>query len=267
MKKHISLIIATACTICLVWSCSKDIDHVAPTSSPEGFAYIKIGHFAPNFGTILNGKDSFNVYVGGTTQAPGTKLNGAFLTYGSIFPSTTNLYAAVPAGTQFIRITVNGIANGVTIPDSLTLKSFTKTLTAGSYYSLIFTDSLLSANESKQIFVQDNFAIADTMHYSIRFVHAIVNDTLGQNVDVYSTRLGANIFTNVSPGAVTAFTAEPYNIVADTFIVRRTGIPFELARLNAAILARQRAITLVYKGQPATTTGTKARSLVLFNNQ
>jgi hypothetical protein len=257
MKKYISIIIVAACTIVLVGSCSKKLDKIGAASGIDGMAFIKVGQFSPNFRLVVNNRDSINVY------ANGVKLNGTFLTFGSYFPSTTNLYAAVPPGILAIKITVNG----VTTPDSVTLATFNKTLSAGSYYSFILTDSLLNTNESKQIFVQDNFVLSDTLHYSIRFMHSILSDTAGKNVDVYSSRLGTNMFSNVAPGTVSAFTSQNYTLTTDTLIVRRAGGLFELARLNAAVLARQRAYTLLYKGLPATTTGSKARSLGIYTNQ
>jgi hypothetical protein len=258
MKKNISIIIIMfACAIGLIWSCAKKIDLVDPVSSADGLAFIKVADFSPAFRQVVNGRDSFNVYVNGN------KINGSFLTYGSIFPTTTNPYVGIPAGPQSIRITVNG----VTTPDSITLASFNKTLTTGAYYSFIITDSLLKTDESKQIFVQDNFALTDTLHFSLRFIHAILNDTLGKNVDIYSTRYATNIFSNISPGTTTAFTTQAYTILTDTLIVRRPGMLYPLATLNGAIFARQRAYTLVYKGQPGTITAPKGRALTTYVNQ
>ena len=185
-----------SCITILLSSCSKQLDHIGAATGVDGYAYIKIGQFSPSFRNIVNNRDSFNVYINGV------KINGAFLTFGSLFPTTTNLYAAVPTGSQLIRMTVNG----VTTPDSITVVGFTKNLTAGAYYSFFLTDSLFSTDPSKQIFVQDNFARTDTLHYTVRLVHAIIND-FGGNVDVYSFRLGANMFSNISPGTSTAFTS------------------------------------------------------------
>src|ERR1035437_5756909 len=256
MKKNISIIIIIfACAIALIWSCTKKTDLLAPTASVDGLAFLKVADFSTSFRQIVNGRDSFNVYVNGN------KENGPFITYASFFPTT--LYAGVPAGPQSIRITVNGIAT----PDSITLASFNKTLTAGAYYSFILTDSLLKTDESKQIFVQDNFALTDTLHFSLRFIHAILNDTLGKNVDIYSTRYATNIFSNISPGTTTAFTTQAYTLPADTLIVRRPGRLDTLARLNIVSFSRQRAYTLVYKGQPGTTTAPKGRALITYVNQ
>jgi Domain of unknown function (DUF4397) len=257
MKKYIGILFIAICTIGLAWSCSKKLDLTATTQGVDGSAYIKIAQYSPGFRQVFNNRDSINIYVNGN------KLNGTFLTYGSFFPSTTNLYAAVPPGAQSIRLTVNG----VTTPDSVTLATFTKTLAAGSYYSFLINDSMLSTNEAKQIFVQDIFTRTDTLHYTVRFAHTILNDTTGKNVDVYSSRLGANMFSNISPGTVTSFATEPYTFVNDTLIIRRAGGLFELARFNAAVFARERAFTVVYKGQPIVTGATKPRSVSIYANQ
>jgi hypothetical protein len=258
MKKYSGFILIFGASAGLLWSCSKDLKLTGETTTPRGFAYIKIAHGAPNFRGVVNNRDSFNVFVNGA------KLNGSFLTYGSYFPSTTNLYATVPAGTAAIKLTVNG----VNTPDSLALATLTKTLTAGSYYSLIMTDSVLTLNEAKQIFVQDNFSLQDTLHYSVRLVHAMLNDSAGKNIDIYSSRQAANLYSNISPGTVTSFSTQNYTLVTDTLIVRRAGTTFELARANAVVFARERVFTLVYRGLPGVAPGgTKSRILSLYNNQ
>ena len=124
MKKNISILILV-CTLGLLWSCKKELELASPVSGTDGLAFLKIIDASPNFRQVFKGSDSFNVYVNGV------KINGSQLTYNSIFPSTTNLYAALPAGPQSIRISVNGKIN----PDSITLASFNKTLTPNSYYS------------------------------------------------------------------------------------------------------------------------------------
>ena len=262
MKKNISLILILAASISgLLWSCSKatPLENVAVTKSPNGSAFIKIVHCSPAFRLVTAKRDSLNIFLNGS------KLNGSFLTFGSLFPSTTNLYAAIPAGSATIKLSTAGVVTA----DSIAVVSLSKTLEAGKYYSLIITDSILNSNSNKQIFTQDNFVISDTNSFTIRFVHAILNDTAGKNIDIYSTRRAGNIFSNISPGTVTDFNTQPYNFITDTIIVRRAGGTFELARLTTATnpLARQRAYTLIYKGTPSTTTAPKGRALVTFANQ
>jgi hypothetical protein len=263
MKKNIFLVLILASMGGLLWSCSKQtttpLDIVATTSPVSTSAFIKIVHYAPAFRLATSNADSINIFLNGN------KLNGAFLTFGSMYPSTSNLYAAVPAGITSLRISTNGILTS----DSIGVISMSKILEQGKYYSLIITDSILNANSSKQIFTQDNFLLSDTNTFTMRFVHAIMNDSTGKNVDIYSTRRAGNIFANVSPGTVTDFTPQPYNFITDTIIVRRAGGTFELARLTTAAnpLARQRAYNLVYKGTPATTTAPKGRALITYTNQ
>jgi hypothetical protein len=264
MKKNISLILILVASISgLLWSCSKQtttsFENIATSTKPTGSAFIKIVHFSPAFRLATAKSDSINVFLNDV------KLNGSFLTFGSMFPSTTNLYAAVPAGVTSLKLSTNGVLT----PDSIAVISMSKILEPGKYYSLIITDSILNASPSKQIFTQDNFVISDTTTFTMRLVHAILNDTAGKTIDVYSTRRASNIFANISPGTVTDFTVQPYNFITDTIIVRRSGGTFELARLTTASvpLARQRAYTLIYKGTPSTTTAPKGRALLTYTNQ
>ncbi len=257
MKKNISILILV-CTLGLLWSCKKDLKLASPVSGTDGFAFLKIIDASPNFRQIFKGSDSFNVYVNGV------KINGSQLTYNSIFPSTTNLYAAVPAGPQSIRISVNGKIN----PDSITLASFNKTLTPDSYYSFILTDEAMTANESRQMFIQDKFALTDTSSYTLRFVNAVLNDPTG--VDVYSFRSSSIIFTNISPATATNFIKLPYSLLTDTLSVRPTGTQTEITRINISNggtndFRRGRPYTILYKGQFGIT-GTKGRSLTLYAN-
>jgi len=258
MKKIILRSLLFACTIGLLWSCKKgEMDLVNKVSTTEGLAFIKIIHAAPNFRQIYKGADSFNVYVNGA------KINGTFLTYNALFPTATNLYVAVPSGAQSIRVSVNG----TTTPDSITLGSLNKTLEVGSYYSLVITDEVFTGNESRQMWIKDNFALTDTNNYTVRFIHAVLNDPGA--VDVYSFQKGKNIFNNITPTTATPFVSLPYTILTDTFYVRTAGTQTDIAKITLAngsttALNRGRAYTLLYKGQFGNLT--KPRSLTLFAN-
>ena len=257
MKKNILILILT-CTIAFLWSCEKKLELVNSVSTTEGMAFLKIVHAAPAFRQIVNDRDSFNVYVSGI------KLNGALLTYNSVFPTITNLYVAVPSGLQSIRLTANSKAT----PDSLTLGYFPKTFEPGAYYSLIITDSLLKGKDSKQMFLKDEFALTDTNNYTIRFVNAVLNDPVA--VDVYSFRKAKNIFSSISPTTATPFIQLPYTILSDTLYVRPTGTQTDIAKITIAngsttALNRRRPYTLLYRGQNGGT-GTKVRGLTLYAN-
>ena len=257
MKKYISITLIFLSSVVLLWSCKKDLAHVNSVYDTSGLAFIKVVDASPNFRAMLLGADSFNVYVNGL------KVNGAQLTYNSVFPTITNLYAGVPAGPQSIRITVNGKQT----PDSTTLLTLTKTLVAGSYYTFIITDEVMGTNEARQMWLKDNFALTDTNNFTLRFVDAVLNDPAP--VDVYSFRKAANLFTNVTPGTASAFVTSPYTTLSDTLYVRTAGTTTEIARINLIYGSttapnRGRAYTVLYKGQFGN--ATKLRSLSFFAN-
>jgi hypothetical protein len=251
MKKYYLFFLIIA--IGVLWSCDKQEvnDLVAPNLEMNGFSYIKVVQVSPTFRQIHGHRDSINIYVNNQ------KVNGTFLTYNSFFPASTSLYAAVPSGTQTIRLTLHGVQN----PDSITLFTLTKNLDANSYYSFIITDSVKTQTESKQMWLKDEFNLTDSLHYTMRFVHAVLNDSA--TVDVYSMRNASNIFTNIAPGTATPFRSFNYTLQTDTLIVRTAGTQTEIARINNITLSRTRAYTLLYKGQRGVT-GTRARSLVTY---
>jgi hypothetical protein len=264
MKKYISIIIIMfAFAIGLIWSCNKKVDLVAPVSGVDGLAFLRVMHVSPNFRAIQNKPDSFNVYVGTN------KVNGALFTYNSAFPAATmnnNTYAGVPSGSQQIRFSLQGVNN----IDSLTTISLQKDLEAGKYYTLFITDSLKNQQDPTKIWVNDiNFLPTDTTQYRIRFAHMILNDTAGKKVDVYSYRQAANIFSNISPGTVTDYLSIPATLFKlDTISIRRAGTSFELARSNnGSPYGKVRLYTILFKGNPGSTTGTKARSAIVYNNR
>ena len=241
-----------SCTFLL--SCTRDFGTKAPAEQGAR-AYLKIIHAAPSMAKIFTlNKDSFNVFVGGN------KVNGTVMTYNSFFPSTAILYSAVQPGTYMIRLSLNSS----TTPDSSTFTSFSRTFVAGQYYTLLLTDSIKSLRDSSQIFVNDIYTVPQTGYYNMRFIHAVLNDTVGKTVDIYSTRRNSNIYTAIKPGTITAFTALAYNAqLNDTLYVRRTGTTFNLAPLLASTFSNQRVYTLCYRGDSAST-GTKARGLVTY---
>src|SRR4029077_2834386 len=116
-----------------------------------------------------------------------------------------------------IRVTVNGKV----YPDSITLVNLSKTVAAGGYYTLVITDSILNSNEAKQMWLRDQFALTDTLHYTIRFIDAVMNDPAA--VDVYSYRQGKNIFAGVTPGSATTFQLQNYTLQSDTLSIRTAG--------------------------------------------
>lgn len=260
MKRFKIMTLVSFLALILFYACKKDNTKLQgnPTTSN---AYLKVMDAAPGFRQVFNSPDSFNILVGGQRIVYG-------LTYNSAFPVNTtnvNTYAAVPANAQDIRLVVRGIVNA----DSNTIVTIPKSLVAGSKYTLIVTDSISTTPDYSKIWAQDNFNTPDSGKYSIRCINAVMNDTAGKKIDVYSYRNAGNIFSNVSPGDVTAFsTLNIPSVFTDTFSIRRAGTTFQLAILNSvSITNNHRVYTLLYRGDGRLTSGTKARGIVVYTNQ
>jgi len=232
------------------YACKRDTSMISPATQAtnNGNAFIRFIDLSPNFRDVNSLADSFNIYMNGTKITafqPGTAYQ---MTYNSAFPASTtaNGYIAVPAGAQAIKLTVAGILT----PDSVAIKTLNKTLVANQYYSFLITDSLSSTRDSSQIFVQDQIQSPTIGYFNLRFVHAVLNDTVGKNIDIFSTRSNRVIFANIKPGTVTSFAQFGYNaILSDTLYVRRAGSPsIVLDTLNTVNFSSQRTYSLIYKG-------------------
>jgi hypothetical protein len=263
MKKNIILIFTTALSIFIFCGCVKYTRNYQ-TAEIDNKAFLKVIHVAPGFTQVFNSPDNFNVLVGGI----GGQRIAASMTYNSAFPvNTTNVdtYAAVPSGAQDIRLVMKGVVN----IDSATIAAFPKNLVAGNYYTLVITDSITSPPAASKIFSEDAVFWPVSGIYSLRFIHAVMNDTAGKTVDVYSARKAGNVFTGVAPGTVLNFADQTYSNVPDTIIIRRAGTTQELARANGVSFSNRRVYTILYKGNTTITASTnvRARSVVVYNNR
>lgn len=247
--------------VLLFSACKKQADMVAPyDAATENTAYLRVIHASPFFRQYFNAPDSFNVYVNGN------KMNAPFLTYGSIFPQATSTfgYVAVNPGLQQIKMSINGFASAS--PDSTQLINFTKVFDKGKYYTLFVTDSL-KLNPDRG-FLVDTLTQPVTGNVRVRFFHAVMNDTAGKTVDIFSYARNTTVFNGIQPGGVTSFNTLGFNVgVADTFYVTRSaasGTPLA-NRLVLAKLAfaptNQRSYTLYYRGDANLTSTPKARTL------
>ncbi|MCP9751416.1 DUF4397 domain-containing protein [Ferruginibacter sp. HRS2-29] len=254
MKKIISIITISALTVAVFSSCKKDHDHQQDFVTTLDPAYIKVVHIAPNFRQVFNTADSFNVYLNDN------KLSGPLLTFNGGFPALTsniNTYAEVRQGTY--RVSLKSSVNGNTI------LFLPRTLLEREKYSFLITDSVDRDNAYSSIWLKDEFTIPDTSKISLRFVHAVMNDTVGKAVDVYSKRYNANIFSGIAKKGATAFVEFPYTTQSDTLTVRRAGTLNALAVFNTASFSRKRVYTIVYKGS-TTATSTKGKNILIYNN-
>ena len=255
------------------FSCKKNQNKVADYSITDStLAHIKIIDASDSFRKVTKGMpDSFNVYVNGervtsSTSAPAVPS----MTFGAIFPglaSAGSAYLTVSPGSASIRLSYDGVVNA----DSVTILSLTKTLVPGGYYTFMITDSLLSTRDSNRIFVRDYYKTPVPGYVNLRFINAVINDTAGKTVDLWSYARNAAVLTKIKPDSVTSFQSLGINSgVSDTFYVRRTGTTLNLAKLlfpPVGQTASQRTYTLFYYGDGNLTgTAKKARTLGYYNH-
>lgn len=267
MKKDILAGISVCCIIAGITfaACKRDYDTAAGYNTPNGAAYLRIVHAAPNFRNMYSVPDTFNVLLNGTKVTGFVPGGAPLLTYGNIFPtvSSANGYITVPAGTQEIKLSL-----GALNPDSVSIIRFTKALVPNAHYSLVITDSINSDKESAQIFIRDTINKPTVGYFNVRFIHTVWNDTTGKSVDIWSTRNNRYLFSNIKPGSVTSFATFGYNSqLNDTLFVRRSGTGYTLATFNNVAFSNQRTYTLYYKGDGTLITGTRARGLTTYVHQ
>jgi len=244
-------------------ACNKDITYVAEPVTSSSNAYIKFLHLSPTLATITGQADNVTLLNLDLKSNTYSKITGTPLAYEKYFPTTTNVYAAFPAGLQTIKFSLAAVSQ----KDSVELFLKKVQADAGKYYSFIITDSVKSETTSKAMFLQDDLLTLGASQIGMRFVHAIWNDTAAKNVDIFSVRNNANIFSARSAGTASTFTPLNYFTTSDTLIVRRAVNTFDLATLNSATFTPGRNYTLVYKGNGAVTTTTaKPRSLFIYGH-
>lgn len=257
-----------AASIVVLVACNRDTEWEGARKNTTGLAFIRFGHAAPNFRALTGQRDSFSILV------RNDRVNSNFISYtGSAGPFQPGgaAYIATQPGAVPIRFALSSPTN----PDSTAIFSTTRNLEAGKYYSYIITDSFRSADPSRQIFLEDPLFVPGPTQFAVRFVHSVLNDTVGRTVDLFSSRLRGNLFTNVPIGGATGFVSFPqYNTPStnDTIIVRRSGTTQELARLNGELLQGQKVYTYIYRGNTAVipvtgNTNVRVRALVRWTNQ
>ncbi len=264
MKKSLQHIFFGALVLLVgLVACNKDITYVAEPVSSSSNAYIKFLHLSPSLATITGQADNVTLLNLDLKSNTYSKITGTPLAYERYFPTTTNAYATIPTGLQTIKFSLAAVKQ----KDSIELFLKKVQIDAGKYYSFIITDSVKSQINSKAMFLQDDLLTLGASQIGMRFVHAIWNDTAAKNIDIFSRRNNATIFSARSAGSATTFIPLNYFTTSDTLIVRRAGTAFALATLNSVTLTPGRNYTLVYKGNGAVTTATaKPRSLLIYGH-
>ena len=226
-------------------SCKKETGR---EHSPEDTDYTNKS-FVQVYNGIINSTRNY-VYV------DANQLTGAALAFNSTFPSTpSNVAIASGYKTFLVKDTL--------ITSTQVPLSFAEVLQPKSYYTIFLYDSI---NNPKKKIVQNNIVIPSDTTARVRFANFIYSSTAVPNVDIYSLKRAANVFTNIPVTGVTDYI--PYaSSLTDTLYVRETGTMTQLAVLNGFNPTQLRSYTLVFRGRYQTTGTTGiARLLTAFSS-
>lgn len=200
-------------------------------------------------------------------------VNGSSMISGTAFPSA-GVGFSVPGGpTSFAVRDTLSTATQVPI-------NFAENLQGGKYYTIFVYDTITSPQQKT---VTTNIVIPNDTTARVRFANFVYNPTAMPAIDIYSTRLKTNIYSNLQITDVSDFLTVPSNTV-DTFIVRLTGTGTNLQNIIPptppattptlidvrAILTPtpKRSYTVVFRGGFRTnvTTSATVRTLSAFVN-
>ncbi len=172
----------------------------------------------------------------------GNAVTGAALAYGSTFPSTPSLFAVTSGVRAFlIRDTSSTI---LTQPPM----SFGQNFEASKSYTIFMYDT---AGSPKQKTVINDIIFPDDTTSRIRFANFVYSKNAIPNMDLFSVKRNANVFTNVATTEVTNYLPHPSSsttVQNDTLYVRATGTTTNLATLNGFAPIRKRSYTLIFRG-------------------
>ena len=190
----------------------------------------------------------------------GNAVTGAALAYAATFPSTPSNFSVTSGIRAFL---IRDTLSTTTQPPM----SFAESFESNQNYTIFMYDSLTTP---KQKTVRNNIIFPDDTTSRIRFANFIFTKTAVPNVDLFSVKRNANVFTNVSITDVTGYIPHPSSsktVENDTLFVRETGTLNLLATLNGFAPVRKRSYTLVFRGRYQTTGTTGvARLLSSFSS-
>lgn len=194
------------------------------------------------------------------------QINGSALASGGTFP-LTGLGTAFDENNLFgIQLgQLSPIAQRISIRDTSStatqpVTNFVTNLEPNSQYTLFLTDSV---NRPGVKFVKDNVEKVQDTTARIRFANLPFSTVAIPNIDLFSTKANANIFTNIPVNEVTAF--RPFaSALNDTLQVRATGTLLNLASFNGIVATQKRSYTIVFRGSYRNPTGRFLSSFLTF---
>lgn len=244
-NKFIAHIGLAALVAGIAWGCVKDkgkeVAFENTTFTDKSFVQVHNG--------ILNAARNY-IYVDGGV------LNGSALAYNSTFPATPSNFSVTNGFREFL------VRDTLSTTTQVPL-SFAENLQAGRYYTIFLYDTLTAP---KKKIVANDIQIPTDTTARVRFANFIFSRTAVPNVDIFSLKRNANVFTNVGITDVTGYI--PYaSALNDTLYVRETGTLNQLAAMNGFNPVQKRSYTLVFRGRYQTTGTTGiARLLTSFSS-
>lgn len=233
LSKSLFLTCLVLVSAIVVVSCKKEFDKlIVENTALQDKALVKL------FNSTISSQRTY-MYI------DNVPVTGSLLGYGGTFPSTGYASALTPGNhTILIRDTVT-----TSVQPPL---SFTANLVAGKNYSVFTYDTV---NSIKYVLTEDEIVIPTDTTSRLRFTNLIFSKTPLPNVDLYSSVLAKNLFTNVAIAQVTNFIsfASKRN---DTLYVRATGTTTNLTPMFIVNPTINRSYTVIYRGRYQTTTGT-----------
>lgn len=226
----------------LLVSCEKEYNSLLTEDTALGKkANVKF------YNGIIN---SLRTYV----YADNVALNGATIAYGGVFPSLSPSYASLAAGDRPLSI------KDTLATSTQPALNFSASLDPNSYYTVI---AYGISTAPKQKVIKDFIPEISDTTARIRFANFAYSPTAIPNIDIFSIKRQANIFTNVPAETMTGFI--PYaSAQSDTLFVRATGTTTNLTQLNGLSPTAKRSYTVIFRGTYTLTTGATARALASF---
>jgi hypothetical protein len=219
-------------TIVLVVSCTKTFDE--KTVQQTDFSNSTLAHvFLATVGASRN------------TVSVDNQTASGLLTTGALFPGGHGMSVA-PGLRSFLVKDTSRTSTQVPL-------AFAENMQPGKHYTIFVYDTITSP---KQITVVDNIEIPTDTTARLRFANFIHNSFAVPGVDVYSVKLGRNIWTNIVKTQVTDFI--PYRAASktiayisgsnDTLHIRETGSTTNMISINGFNPVEKRSYTIVYRG-------------------
>lgn len=243
MKFRLKIYIFLFAVASIINACTKGSydNRTTENTNLSNTAFIRV------FSGVLNGSRNFVYY-------DNIPMTGTGLNLRSIFPSSAP-FAGIPTGSRtiLIRDTLSATTQKAV--------SLSNNFEAGKYYTIFTYDTVTAA---KAMIINDVFTVPADTTSLIRFVNLAHSLTPMPNLDVYSRRLKANLFTNISAIKATDFVTYAPTGLTDTLEIRQTGTSTLLLQANSITYPRQRVFTLVFTGRQADVSGTFARTLTSY---